>query len=303
MTGPSDTGVKFKRCRNRPPLLKSKVLGCLSAALSLSLPVHAIEWGAIDLGAGVDRFFFSITVLDVPASETDHVFKMYTKLGVIIVQTNQEEFSVVLDRTDASIVDGPQVASLGTPDFDRWKDGTVTDLAASKSEAGDWTISGAIDNGTQPYVPGDQLGELRFYYSGGILGFGSPLIGAPPEASMYVTKTSSRRQVFAAGQVIPYQYTVGNAGQIVLHGVWISDDNVDSPPICDFPGEDQLPPEGEPDSIVICTAVHTVTQEEINAGGTVDNTVTAHSGEAESVTASYSIPIALFSDGFEKENK
>jgi hypothetical protein len=302
MIGRSSIGINCTQTPNRLSLFRSTILVCLGATLSLSLPVHAIEWGPIYLGAGVDRFFFSITVLDVPASETDHVFKMYTKLGAIIVQTNQEEFSVVLDKTDASIVDGPQVAPLGTPDFDRWKDGTVTDLTAFKSEAGEWTISGAIDNGTQPYVPGDHLGEFRFSYLGGILGFGSPLIGAPPEASMYVSKTSSKRQVFAAGQVIPYQYTVGNAGQIVLHDVWLSDDNVDSPPVCDFPGEDQLPPEGEPDSIVICTAIHTVTQEEINAGGTVDNTVTANSDEAEPVTASYSVPIALFADGFEEED-
>jgi hypothetical protein len=299
MIGRSSISINCTHTPNRLSLFKSTILVCLGAALSLSLPVHAIEWGPIYLGAGVDRFFFSITVLDVPASETDHVFNMYTKMGVIIVQTNQEEFSVVLDDTDASIVEGPQVAPLGAPDFDRWKDGTVTDLTASKSEAGDWTISGSIDNGTQPYLPGDQLGELRFTYSGGILAFGSPLIGAPPEASMYVTKTSSTQRVKRAGQVVPYEYVVGNGGQIILHNVALSDDNVDETPVCAFPGEDQLAVEGEPGDSVVCTAQHTVTQEEFNAGDTLDNNVTATSDEAEPVTASFSIPIVVFADGFE----
>jgi len=299
MIGRSSIGINCTQKPNRLSLFRSTILVCLGATLSLSLPVHAIEWGPIYLGAGVDRFFFTITVLDVPASETDHVFKMYTKLGAIIVQPNQEEFSVVLDDTDASIVDGPQVTPLGTPDFDRWKDGTVTDLAVSKSEAGDWTISGAINNGTQPYVPGDQLGELRFSYLGGILGFGSPLIGAPPEASMYVTKTSSTQRVKRAGQVVPYEYVVFNAGQIILHDVALSDDNVDETPVCAFSGEDQLAVEGEPGYSVVCTAQHTVTQEEFDAGGTLDNTVTATSDEAQPVTASFSIPIVVFADGFE----
>ena len=275
------------------------VLACIAATLSFSLPANAVEWGDIYLGAGADRFFFGITVLNVPPSASDHIFRMYTKSGIIVVPSNQEQFIVVMKGADGSIVDGPRVEPIETPDLDRWVDGPVTDVSVFKSDGGTWTMSGAIVNGTQPYVSGDLFGEIRFSYSGGTIGFSGLVVGDPPPAAMWVTKTSTTRHVTTVGQVVPYEYVVYNTGQIVLHDIALNDDNVDSTPVCVFPGNDELAVEGEPGSSVVCTAQHTVTQEEINTKSVVENTVTATSDEAEPVTASYSIPIAIFADGFE----
>ena len=294
--------INSRESRGRFRLDRRIMSACAAVTLSFSLPANAIEWGDIYLGAGTDRFFFQVTLLDVPPSTTDHLFLMYTKLGVIIVQPNQESFLVVFNDADGGIIDSPRVEPIGTPDIDRWVDGPVTDFTVSKSVTNDWTISGSIENGTQPYVPGNSLGEIRFTYSGGIIANTNLLIEAPPSAEMSVTKTSSTQSVWFAGQVVPYEYVVYNTGQIVLHEVALSDDNVDATPICAFPGADELSVEGEPGSSVVCTAQHTVTQDELNADGTLDNTATATSDEAEPVTASYSIPIAVFSDGFEEQS-
>ena len=50
---------------------------------------------------------------------------------------------------------------------------------------------------------------------------------------------------------------------------------------------------------MVCSALHTVTQAEIDLEGTLDNTVTATSDELDPVMASLSIPIGVFAHGFE----
>lgn len=125
----------------------------------------------------------------------------------------------------------------------------------------------------------------------------------PPVLAMAITKTSTTRLVTSSGQVVPYNYVIRNTGQVTLHDVALTDDNVDAPPVCLFIGNDELAVAPNPASFVMCSAQHTVTPQEFEAGGTLDNLATATSDETLQVPviASLSIPIGVFADGFEAD--
>jgi len=74
---------------------------------------------------------------------------------------------------------------------------------------------------------------------------------------------------------------------------------VDDAPFCEFSGNDELWPEGQPGSVVFCTAEHTVTQEEFDAEEGVSNTASVSADDLDPVMTSLTIPVALFASGFE----
>ena len=102
--------------------------------------------------------------------------------------------------------------------------------------------------------------------------------------TMTVAKSSTTADVTAAGQIVPYSYLLTNTGNITLTGISLSDDNTDAAPVC---GTTTL----APSATTTCTAQHTVTQAEMDAGGNLVNNVTASSNEAADATDSLSIPI------------
>src|SRR6185369_15176641 len=100
--------------------------------------------------------------------------------------------------------------------------------------------------------------------------------------TMTVDKSSTTSSITAPGNVT-YSYLVTNTGNVTLTGIALTDDNATTP-VC---GSTSL----APSATTTCSAVHTVTQAEIDAGGTLDNTVTASSTQGASDTDTLSIPI------------
>ena len=102
-------------------------------------------------------------------------------------------------------------------------------------------------------------------------------------ASMTVEKSSTTTSL-SAPATVTYSYLVTNTGNVTLTGIGLSDDNDNDDMSCPFT---TLAPAGT----MTCTATHTFTQAELDAGGTLDNTVTASSNEAPDATDDLSIPI------------
>ena len=102
--------------------------------------------------------------------------------------------------------------------------------------------------------------------------------------SMTVVKSSTTSSVTAADQVITYSYLVTNTGNETLTGISIVDDNVDAQPTG---GATTLAPGGT----TTFTAVYTVTQADIDAGGNVTNNVTVSSEEADDAEDTLDIPV------------
>ena len=102
-------------------------------------------------------------------------------------------------------------------------------------------------------------------------------------------KNSTTASVTAIGQIVPYQYTITNTGNVTLTGVTLQDPTTDAPPNC----PDITIPVG---SFMECTAQHTVTAAEFNGGGSLDNTAEANSNEAGPVQQTFSIPIIRIFD-------
>ena len=109
--------------------------------------------------------------------------------------------------------------------------------------------------------------------------------------SMTIQKSSPVTQVTEPGPVL-YNYLVTNTGNVTITGLTVEDTNVDAAVDCG--GVDELAPGDD----VTCTAIHTVTQQELDddgspvpGSGELANDVTASSAEAEDATDSLSIPI------------
>ena len=101
--------------------------------------------------------------------------------------------------------------------------------------------------------------------------------------SLTIDKSSTSNSVTFAGQVIPYSYLVTNTGNVTLSNVTVTDDKVASVSCPSTP----LAPGGS----FTCTGNHTVTQAEINAGGSLVNIARAQTGTTVSPPDSVTIPI------------
>ncbi len=101
-----------------------------------------------------------------------------------------------------------------------------------------------------------------------------------------VEKSSTTTSLSAPGTVT-YSYLVTNTGNVTVTGISLSDDNDNDDMSCPAA---TLPPAPGVNSMT-CTATHTFSQAELDAGGTLDNVVTAASNEAPDATDDLSIPI------------
>ncbi|MRS04741.1 hypothetical protein EG832_16215, partial [bacterium] len=107
--------------------------------------------------------------------------------------------------------------------------------------------------------------------------------------SLQVVKSSTTTTVTAAGQVVPYAFTVTNTGNVTLTGITVADPKCDATSA--YQGGDinsNTALELTETWSYICD--HTVTQAEMDAGGNLSNTVTADSIESGSDTDNLNIP-------------
>ena len=103
-------------------------------------------------------------------------------------------------------------------------------------------------------------------------------------ASITVEKSSATTSLSAPGTVT-YDYLVTNTGNVTITGLSLSDNNDNDDMVC---AATTIAVGGS----TTCTATHTFTQAELDAGGTLDNIVTASSNEAPDATDDLSIPIS-----------
>ncbi|TCS17526.1 DUF11 domain-containing protein [Caulobacter sp. BK020] len=119
-----------------------------------------------------------------------------------------------------------------------------------------------------------------------------------PNPALNITKDASVPGGTAdwAGEVISYTISVANTGNVVLTGVTVTDPFVSNlaPVLVAGFNSGDLDHDNALDLTEIWhyTATHTVTQAEIDAGGTIDNTATADSDQTGPDTDDASIPVA-----------
>ena len=109
----------------------------------------------------------------------------------------------------------------------------------------------------------------------------TPPIAGP---ALTIVKSSTTASVTTAGQVIPYSYLVTNTGNVTLTGLALADTNTAATPVCPVTTL-------APGASTTCTAFHTVTQAELDAGGSVRNIVTATTAQGAGGTDDLIIPI------------
>jgi uncharacterized repeat protein (TIGR01451 family)/LPXTG-motif cell wall-anchored protein len=109
--------------------------------------------------------------------------------------------------------------------------------------------------------------------SGGVLGHQSDSLTIPVDASPGLTlvKTADQSTYEAVGDVLTYAITVTNTGKLTISDVDVSDPLADAGSLsCDY----TLPTLQRPGDVLHCTAEHTVTQADLDAGSVV-NTASA----------------------------
>jgi hypothetical protein len=273
-------------------------IAILVSGLFFCQPAFAIELISSEFSADPYRTYFTAHFAELPPADEGVAFNLFPEDVCVILPPSHERFRFAFNPDGGNITESPEVTTVGEPALDRWWDGPADHLALNSIDFLEWTISGSIINGQDGLLPGDRL-CMRIDYPGGSHGYSGLLIEETPEAGIQLSKTSTTRLATHAGQVIPYSYRIENVSPVYIHDVLLTDDNVDDPPVCAFSGNDELAPEGQPNSTVFCTAQHTVTQDEIEAETVVSNTATVTADELGQVTTELNIPVAVFASGFE----
>ncbi len=109
-------------------------------------------------------------------------------------------------------------------------------------------------------------------------------INAIQNPELTVKKSSTTTTVTAADQVVPYSYLIENTGNVTVTGISVTDNHVASVSCL----QTSLPPSGS----MTCTGSHTVTQAEIDTGGSLTNTVSVTSSNAPTATDTLNIPVS-----------
>jgi hypothetical protein len=273
-----------------------KKIAILFTGLFYCQPAAAIEVLVSQFSVDNYRLYFEIHLTDLPPDVVG--FNLYAESTCAILPPSHERFRFTFNADGGPVIEDPEVTTTGTPALDRWADGLTDHLSLEQIDFGNWIINGSIPNGSQPFHPGDSLCMRIDVPGAGHIYSGLP-ITATPEATIHLQKSSTTQFVTQVGQVVPYSYRVENTSSVFIHDVALDDDNVDEPPFCEFEGNDELAPEGQPRSVVFCTAEHTVTQDEIDNESGISNTVTVTADELDSVTQSLHIPVGVFRSGFE----
>jgi LPXTG-site transpeptidase (sortase) family protein len=119
------------------------------------------------------------------------------------------------------------------------------------------------------------------------------LLIASNTPAINVLKKTTTTSIYAAGQVIPYEFVVTNTGSVTLTDITIEDvkcDNEESPTYASGDNGDSQLQIGE---TWIYTCDHVVTSQEFSSGTNLSNTVTVDSTESEPATDSLDIPLAI----------
>ena len=93
-------------------------------------------------------------------------------------------------------------------------------------------------------------------------------------AALKVVKSSTTTSVTAAGQVVPYRFTITNTGNVVLNKIKVSDPKCNAAPAYQS-GDTNNDSKLQKNETWVYTCSRTVTGPEFAAGGNLTNTVTA----------------------------
>jgi uncharacterized repeat protein (TIGR01451 family) len=205
------------------------------------------------------------------------------EVGELIVYTFSVQNTGFVTLTNVAVTD-PKVASITCPGgnpIPTLAPGATVDCTGSYALVQADVDAGSVSNtatGDTDQTPPEIDDEL------------TPLPGGA--ASMTIVKSSATTEVTSAPTVVMYSYLVTNTGGTTLTGIALSDDNDADDLSC--PSDTLTAGDN-----MICTASHTVTQDEIDANGSpiadsglLENTVTGTANElAEPVTDDLDIAI------------
>ena len=179
-----------------------------------------------------------------------------------------EGVQICIDANANSVCDADEV-SVTTDKFGNY---TFSDLLP-----GTYTIIEKLDSGWEQTYP---AGSHTVVLSAGELETDHNFGNWKLKPGINVVKNSTTEFVTSAGQVVPYTFTVTNIGNQILTGITVSDPNCDVAPTYQS-GDTNEDSKLNLNETWTYTCSHTVTQDEIDAGGQLHNEVTVDSNESE----------------------
>ena len=117
------------------------------------------------------------------------------------------------------------------------------------------------------------------------------LIPVSQNPLLEVVKSSTTTSITAAGQVVPYRFAVSNKGNVALTGITVTDPKCAAPAVY-VSGDTDTDNKLDLSETWIYSCSHTVSQAELDAGGSLSNTVTADSNESGPDTDTLLIPVS-----------
>ena len=139
--------------------------------------------GNVDLTVDGTRFYFDVVVND---AGDFNAFRIATEGNAF--NTNIERIQFNFDGTTGALTTVADVETFGTPSFDRWTDGSITDLTLTNLGSTNWQITGSVLHGNNPYIAGDIVSDVTNRSSNGEPHLSNVVVGQaitapPPSAS------------------------------------------------------------------------------------------------------------------------
>ncbi len=264
-----------------------------TCVISHELTQSEIDAGLLDSDAtasGTDAAGVVVTASDTAVARLGHAPSMsLVKSGVlndsVVAPAGRPDAGDVIDfsfdvtntgnvtLSDISIYDSSIVSPVCPPD--------AVAPGQTVTCTGAYTIGQHdIDNGS---VPNKATAYGTPPVGPPVSGDAGTSVPLPQVTSVGISKATSAVDFDTVGQVVSYDITVTNTGNVELSDVDVSDSNADAGSVVCTPG---LPASVAPGGTVTCTADHTVTQADLDAGSIANTASVSGEGTVNGVPVS-----------------
>ncbi len=222
--------------------------------------------------------------LDIPVTQNPGINIAKTPATQSVVSGGTASFTLTVTNTGNVTLTGISVTDARCTTGPTLTGGdTNSDTKLQTTET--WTYSCSVANVTAAFTNTASVTTTQ-----GVTDSDTADVTLAPVPAMNVVKSSTTTSITSAGQVVPYTFTVTNTGNVTLTGVTVIDPLCNAAPAYQS-GDTNNDTQLQTTESWIYTCSHTVTQTEIDAGGSLNNTVTVDSTESGPDTDTHNIPI------------
>ena len=247
---------------------------------------HSVSQAELDLGAdivnnvdaGSDQGATASDSLSLPVSQSPALTVEKSSTTSSMTATGAVDYSYLITNTGNVTLTGIALVDDNT-------DAAPVCLVTTLAPAGTTTCSASHSvSQAELDLGADIVNNVDAGSDQGATASDSLSLPVSQSPALTVEKSSTTSSISATGAV-DYSYLITNTGNVTLTGIALVDDNTDSAPVC-------LVTTLAPAETTTCSATHSVTQGELDAGADIVNNVDAGSDQGATASDSLSLPVS-----------